>query len=426
MKSRNCIATSKFARPLENSFPIISNVETAFKEDTLSHLNDLHDLKLVEQASRMIYTLADLYRREIPKIHSKSKLSENLYISFGTCQTIIKNDLHLKRSAANFVPHLLTNEQKKHRKETCKNMVEMFHSDPHWLKIVITGDETWVYGYDPETNRQSSQWPEPGEPRFKKARMIKSRLKCLLIAFFDVKRLIQYEFVPEGQTINQHYYLDVLRRLREAPPYYPELAPNDFFHYPKIKKSLKRTRRFDSIPIIKENTKNILKSLRDEDFQRCFDIWKKRWNKYIDSDACEVRTKISNMITSDLRNNRASAIKGETRIVKRLRNRKDIATYASSWEKRSNQTNWKETTVQRHIKPKVDFTELIKKSVSKKIKALPSLDNKLKNYFIEKSPESPFIRGVPKTHKEGIPLRPVIIGKRSPTREIADWIKQIN
>ncbi|UYV61129.1 SERPINB12 [Cordylochernes scorpioides] len=46
--------------------------------------------------------------------------------------------------------------------------------------------------------------------------MIKSKLKCLLITFFDVKGLVHYDFVPEGQTINQHYYLDVLRRLREA------------------------------------------------------------------------------------------------------------------------------------------------------------------------------------------------------------------
>ncbi|UYV77183.1 TSTA3 [Cordylochernes scorpioides] len=46
------------------------------------------------------------------------ELPEDLYISFGTCQTIIKNDLHLKRSPAKFVPHLLMNEQKEHRKET--------------------------------------------------------------------------------------------------------------------------------------------------------------------------------------------------------------------------------------------------------------------------------------------------------------------
>ncbi|UYV74866.1 hypothetical protein LAZ67_12001527 [Cordylochernes scorpioides] len=95
------------------------------------------------------------------------------------------NDLHLKRSSAKFVPHLLTNEQKEHRKETCKNMVEMFNSDPHWIKIVITGDETWMYGYDPETKRQSSQWLQPGEPRFKKASLIKSKLKCLLITFIN-------------------------------------------------------------------------------------------------------------------------------------------------------------------------------------------------------------------------------------------------
>ncbi|UYV83495.1 hypothetical protein LAZ67_23001230 [Cordylochernes scorpioides] len=137
-------------------------------------------------------------------------------ISFGTCQTIIKNNMHLKRSPAKFVPHLLTNEQKEHRKETCKNRVGMFNSDSHWLKNLITGDETWVYEYDPETKRQSSQWLEPREQRFKKARVIKSKLKCLLITFFDVKGLVHYEFVPEGQTINQHYYLDILRRLREA------------------------------------------------------------------------------------------------------------------------------------------------------------------------------------------------------------------
>ncbi|UYV80101.1 hypothetical protein LAZ67_18001701 [Cordylochernes scorpioides] len=48
-----------------------------------------------------------------------------------------------------------------------------------------------------------------------KARMIKSKLKCLLITLFVVKGLVHYELVPECQTINQHYYLDVLRRLRE-------------------------------------------------------------------------------------------------------------------------------------------------------------------------------------------------------------------
>ncbi|UYV75555.1 hypothetical protein LAZ67_13000592 [Cordylochernes scorpioides] len=66
----------------------------------------------------------------------------------------------------------------------------------HDLKLVEQASK--VYGYDPETKRQSSQWLEPGEPIFKKVGMIKSKLKCLLITFFDVKGLVHYEFMPKG------------------------------------------------------------------------------------------------------------------------------------------------------------------------------------------------------------------------------------
>ncbi|UYV66406.1 hypothetical protein LAZ67_4001565 [Cordylochernes scorpioides] len=38
---------------------------------------------------------------------------------------------------------------------------------------------------------------------------------ALMTNFLVVEGLVHYEFVPECQTINQHYYLDVLRRLRE-------------------------------------------------------------------------------------------------------------------------------------------------------------------------------------------------------------------
>ncbi|UYV76636.1 hypothetical protein LAZ67_14001544 [Cordylochernes scorpioides] len=34
----------------------------------------------------------------------------------------------------------------------------MTRTDPEWKDKIITGDETWVYGYDPETKRQSAEW----------------------------------------------------------------------------------------------------------------------------------------------------------------------------------------------------------------------------------------------------------------------------
>ena len=43
-----------------------------------------------------------------------------------------------------------------------------FDDDPHLLKEIITGDESWVYSYGIETKAQSSQWKRPEEPILKK------------------------------------------------------------------------------------------------------------------------------------------------------------------------------------------------------------------------------------------------------------------
>jgi len=83
------------------------------------------------------------------------------------------------------------------------------------LKRVITG-ETWVYDYDVEIKAQSSQWKRPEEPRPKKVRQVRSSVKILLTVFFDYNGAVHREFLPQGHTVNKEYYLEVMRRLREA------------------------------------------------------------------------------------------------------------------------------------------------------------------------------------------------------------------
>lgn len=46
-----------------------------------------------------------------------------------------------------------------------------------------------------------------------KVRQQKSKIKIMLIAFFDSKGLIHHEFVPPGQTVNMVFYLQVIKRL---------------------------------------------------------------------------------------------------------------------------------------------------------------------------------------------------------------------
>ncbi|PNF34008.1 hypothetical protein B7P43_G04649 [Cryptotermes secundus] len=45
------------------------------------------------------------------------------------------------------------------------------------------GDESWIYGYDPETKQQLSQWKSPQSPRVKEAWQVWSSTKSMLIVF---------------------------------------------------------------------------------------------------------------------------------------------------------------------------------------------------------------------------------------------------
>jgi hypothetical protein len=48
-----------------------------------------------------------------------------------------------------------------------------------------------------------------------KARQVKSKVKSILIIFFDIKRIVHKELPLEGQTVNFACYCDVLWPLRE-------------------------------------------------------------------------------------------------------------------------------------------------------------------------------------------------------------------
>jgi histone-lysine N-methyltransferase SETMAR len=88
-----------------------------------------------------------------------------------------------------------------------------------FLKTVITGDESWVYGYYPETKVQSSQRKHPTSPRPKKARQVRTNMKKMLFFFcffFDYGGLVHCGYTPLGLTVNKEYYQEVLCHLRAA------------------------------------------------------------------------------------------------------------------------------------------------------------------------------------------------------------------
>ena len=97
----------------------------------------------------------------------------------------------------------------------CLDLLDRFEREPDFFNRVITGDESWILEYDSETKRQSREWHTANSSRPKKARMSKSKIKLMLICFFDSQGIVHKEFMPQGQTVNQTFYREVLERLRK-------------------------------------------------------------------------------------------------------------------------------------------------------------------------------------------------------------------
>ena len=112
----------------------------------------------------------------------------------------------MRRVSAKFLSRLLTDEQKENHVEIGQELLANANGNEKFVKNIITGDETWVYGYDVETKMQSSQWMGKGFLRSKEVRMSRSKIKVMLVVFFDWKGIDHHEFVPRGQMVKKQLY----------------------------------------------------------------------------------------------------------------------------------------------------------------------------------------------------------------------------
>ena len=139
--------------------------------------------------------------------------------------------------------------------------------------------------------------------------------------FFDIRGIVHDEYAPEGQTVTKDYY-QVLRRLHDAVrrkkpdlwttkncqllhnngqahsshmiqtflgklgipglhQYSPDMAPCDFWFFPKFKTILKGSRFESRGEIVQVATAEMI-TIPTEVFQKCFRQWKDRWVKCVE------------------------------------------------------------------------------------------------------------------------------------------------
>ena len=80
---------------------------------------------------------------------------EQVNIDRETVRKILTEGLNMRKVCAKMVPKELTKKQKQRRAAICRDALVR---QDDILGHVITGDETWVYQYDPEMKWQSAQW----------------------------------------------------------------------------------------------------------------------------------------------------------------------------------------------------------------------------------------------------------------------------
>ena len=77
-------------------------------------------------------------------------IARKVGISLSTLHLILKKYLKVKKISARWVPHLLTDEQKRQLVKVAKKLPQMFPKyDKKQVANVVTGDETWFHYFEP-------------------------------------------------------------------------------------------------------------------------------------------------------------------------------------------------------------------------------------------------------------------------------------
>ncbi|UYV71914.1 hypothetical protein LAZ67_9001136 [Cordylochernes scorpioides] len=126
---------------------------------------------------------------------SIQKIADTLHVSTFVVHGIVTEDLQMRKVCEKLVPKVLTQDQKKLRVLRCQELLDLIQNEPDFLNSVVTGDKSWMFEYDPESKRQSCASHTKSSPRPKKARMSKSRIKMMIIVFFNIRGIVHLRVV---------------------------------------------------------------------------------------------------------------------------------------------------------------------------------------------------------------------------------------
>ena len=235
-------------------------------------------------------------------------------VSVGTLHTIICKELKMRKICPRFVPR---SERKTLSWQQGYGRADQFRSHSSWC----SGDLRWKL--DPLLKPRDQETECPVEAcwlsQIQEGKTEQIHPQTFDDPFFDSTGTIYMHWVSTGQTVNKEYYVEVLREFRKRfhrkrpalftsgqwhfhednalvhnsilvteyltkmgiktvpqPPYSPDLAPCDFWLFPKL-----RDCRYEKIEEMKEAVTKVIDTLTQGNFCGVFQKLFERYNKCI-------------------------------------------------------------------------------------------------------------------------------------------------
>ena len=138
------------------------------------------------------------------------EIETTLGISGTSIHLKLHEHLTVKKICLRWIPHNLSIAQKNARIVWLKEMLQKFDrgASTHVYDIV-TGDESWIYAYEPESKQQSTVWVFQDEKNPTKVARARSTSKQMIACFFRRTEHVVIVPLKQRRTVNSEWYTTI-------------------------------------------------------------------------------------------------------------------------------------------------------------------------------------------------------------------------
>ncbi|CAH2008836.1 unnamed protein product [Acanthoscelides obtectus] len=246
----------------------LAQLLSIFGNEAPHHLSD--DPRVVTQEN------VDAVRKLIieDRYVTDREIEASLKISKTSIQKILHVELGVRKLVSPWIPHLLPEEQKAARVNWCQKTLDRFKSrNSKNVYSIFSGEESWIYCEEKPTKAIRSR----SVSKKMVATFVSKAVITELRKIIPDRRIILHQDNASSHTAQKtrQYLTEENVELLDHPPYSPDLSPNDFFTFPKIKNRL-RGQRFQSPEEAVDAFKNAVLDLPANKWNKCFENWFER------------------------------------------------------------------------------------------------------------------------------------------------------